>query len=86
MPYPVHTPMFHVHLPVPAEQARPAHDRLCKTTGVQLLLKIRSNPDPGRCSFEIVVGENALEITAQEVAMLIRELIADADNGRQARR
>ncbi|MET9626858.1 beta-eliminating lyase-related protein [Lentzea sp. NPDC006480] len=68
------TPLFHVHLPMSQQQARQAAENLSRETGIRLFLYARSNPDPGRCSFEVSVGINALEFTPREVAELIRGL------------
>ncbi|MFC4017187.1 threonine aldolase family protein [Micromonospora sp. GCM10011542] len=77
-PDPPQTPLFHVHLPVGPEAAmRAAHDMLTGT-GVELFGRIRSAPDPDRCSFEVSVGENAMAITADEAVAFIRELVGRA--------
>ncbi|MEV0202041.1 hypothetical protein [Nonomuraea sp. NPDC050691] len=38
--------------------------------GIQLWGRVRTNSDPGRCSFEVSVGENAMDFTPREVADL----------------
>jgi threonine aldolase len=68
------TPLFHVHLPMPREQAQRAAENLVEETGIKLFLHARSNPDPRRCSFEVSVGIGALELAPGEVAELIRGL------------
>ncbi|KJK40482.1 threonine aldolase [Lentzea aerocolonigenes] len=68
------TPLFHVHVPMSQQQAQQAAQNLGQETGIKLFLYARSNPDPGRCSFEVSVGINALEFTPREVAELIRGL------------
>ncbi len=68
------TPLFHVHLPMSPHDAQRAAENLLMDTGIKLFLYSRSNPDPGRCSFEISVGISALEFTPREVAELIRGL------------
>ncbi len=68
------TPMFHVHLPMSPADAQRAAAGLVRETGVKLFLYTRSNPDPGRCSFEVGVGVGALELSPREVAELIRGL------------
>ncbi|GAA3650239.1 aminotransferase class I/II-fold pyridoxal phosphate-dependent enzyme [Lentzea roselyniae] len=68
------TPLFHVHLPMPRLQAQLAAENLLKDEGIRLFLYARSNPDPGRCSFEVSVGIGALEFTPREVVELIRGL------------
>ncbi|WP_158088625.1 hypothetical protein [Thermoactinospora rubra] len=37
--------------------------------------RVRSAPDPTCCSFEVSVGENAMEFTPQEVAALVRDVL-----------
>lgn len=74
-PDPPPTPMFHVHLPAaPSDVERAAADLLSET-GIQVFGYLRSAPDPRRCSFEISVGENAMEFGPEEVVDLIRRLI-----------
>jgi threonine aldolase len=68
------TPLFHVQLPMSRHDAERAARSLLDDTGIKLFLYTRSNPDPGRCAFEIGVGISALEFTPREVAELIRGL------------
>ncbi|SER06806.1 L-threonine aldolase [Lentzea xinjiangensis] len=68
------TPLFHVHLPMPWRDAQRAAQDLLEETGIKLFLHARSNPDPGRCSFEVAVGAGGLEFTPHEVAELIKGL------------
>jgi threonine aldolase len=77
-PEPPQTPLFHVHLPAPKEAVERAGAALLAETGVQLFPKVRSTPDPRRCSFEISVGENAMDFTPEEVVELIHELLRRA--------
>ncbi|MCO1656349.1 threonine aldolase [Pseudonocardia sp. S2-4] len=72
------TPLFHVHLPAAPGAVERAHAELLAETGVQLFGYLRSAPDPGRCSFEVSVGENAVELAPDEVAALVRELVTRA--------
>ncbi|RJL33202.1 threonine aldolase family protein [Bailinhaonella thermotolerans] len=72
------TPLFHVHVPVPAAALGRAHDDLIAEEGVQLFLRPRTSPDPESSSFEIVVGENALDFKPAEVAALIESLVTRA--------
>jgi threonine aldolase len=74
-PEPPQTPLFHVHLPAPRSAVERAGAAMLAERGVQLFPRVRSLPDPGRCAFEITVGENAMEFTPEEVAGLIRELL-----------
>jgi threonine aldolase len=69
------TPLFHVHLPAAPADVDRAHAELLAETGTQLYSYLRSAPDPGRCSFEITVGENAADFTPDEVASLVRDLV-----------
>jgi hypothetical protein len=46
--------------------------------GIQLFGTVRSSPDNRRCSFEVVVGENAMDFTPEEVVELIGELVKRA--------
>ncbi|GLY50013.1 beta-eliminating lyase-related protein [Lentzea sp. NBRC 102530] len=68
------TPLFHVHLPMSRHDAQRAAGHLLRETGIKLFLYARSNPDPGRSSFEVSVGISGLEFTPREVAELIRGL------------
>ncbi|WP_431879729.1 threonine aldolase family protein [Amycolatopsis sacchari] len=77
-PDPPQTPLFHVHLPVSRAAAQLAGERMVEERGIQLFLRVRSSPDPSRCSFEVTVGENALEFSPAEVAELVRELVKRA--------
>jgi threonine aldolase len=72
------TPLFHVHLPAAPADVDRAHAELLAATGTQLYGYLRSAPDPGRCSFEVGVGENALELAPAEVAALVRQLVTRA--------
>jgi threonine aldolase len=69
------TPLFHVHLPAAPAAVERAHAELLAETGTQVFGYLRSAPDPDRCSFEITVGENAMEFAPDEVAALLRELV-----------
>lgn len=69
------TPLFHVHLPVSARAAGRANAELIAEHGIQLFLRARSSSTPEMCSFEICVGENAMEFTPEEVADLVREVV-----------
>jgi hypothetical protein len=50
-------------------------------TGVQLFPRLHFAPDPGSCSFEITVGENAMEFTPTEVVSLLGDLLRRAAAG-----
>jgi threonine aldolase len=76
VPDPPQTPLFHIHLPIgPAVAARAVAAALADTS-VEMLGRIRSAPDPNRCSFETTVGENAMAFTPAEVVELIHDLTA----------
>lgn len=74
-PDPPQTPIFHVHLPAGRRAVEAAGAALIEKNGTQLFPRVRSEPDPGRCSFEVSVGPNAMELAPAEVAALIRELV-----------
>jgi threonine aldolase len=73
------TPLFHVHLPVAPAAVEQAHADLLAAAGTQVFGYLRSASDPGRCSFEITVGENAMEFTPDEVAALVRDLVTRSE-------
>ncbi|MFI7615342.1 threonine aldolase family protein [Nonomuraea terrae] len=77
-PDPPQTPMFHVHLPAGRRAVERAGAALAAERGVELFPRVRSAPDPRRSSFEVTVGENAMELTPAEVAALVRELVERA--------
>ncbi|WP_214415264.1 threonine aldolase family protein [Sphaerisporangium fuscum] len=81
-PTPPQTPLFHIHLPVPKRAVEQAGAEILAEHGIQLWGRVRSAPDPGRCSFEVSVGENAMEFTPDEVVALIRDLLARAETAR----
>jgi threonine aldolase len=81
-PDPPQTPLFHVHLPAAKHAAEGAGAAMLADRGIQLFGRVRSSPDPTTSSFEISVGENAMEFAPDEVAKLIRELLdRAASNG-----
>lgn len=69
------TPVFHVHLPAAKGAVERAHEAMIAAHGTQLFGRVRSSPDPTRCSFEVIVGENAMEVGPDEAARLVRELL-----------
>ncbi|HEV7649347.1 MAG TPA: beta-eliminating lyase-related protein [Actinophytocola sp.] len=77
-PDPPQTPLFHVHLPVAPADADRAGEELIASRGVQLFSRVQTDQLPGRCKFEVSVGENAMELAPDEVAALVRELVARA--------
>lgn len=78
-PDPPLTPLFHVHLPVPPAAVDRAGADLISTCGVQLFSRAQTDPLPGRCKFEVSVGENAMDLAPDEVAALVRELVTRAE-------
>jgi threonine aldolase len=78
VPNPPKTPLFHVHLPAPKAAVEQAGAELIAERGIQLFGRVRSSPDNRRCSFEVVVGENAMDFTPEEVVELIGELVKRA--------
>jgi threonine aldolase len=78
VPDPPQTPLFHVHLAAPRTAVERAGAELLEERGVQLYLRVRSSTDPNRCSFEITVGEPALEFEPAEVVELLQDLMKRA--------
>jgi threonine aldolase len=72
VPDPPQSPLFHIHLPA----TKRAVERAGADLPVQLFPRVRSSPDPSRCSFEVSVGENAMEFTPGEIVSLIHDLLA----------
>ena len=58
----------------PATAERAAATLLAQT-GAELFGRVRSAPDPERCSFEISVGENATQLNPDEVVDTLRQLL-----------
>jgi len=81
-PDPPQTPLFHVHLPVGPAAARRGAAALLADTGTELFGRIRTAPDPGRCSFEICVGDNTMGFAPHDVVALIRDLLRRCDDQR----
>ncbi|MEV0196273.1 hypothetical protein, partial [Nonomuraea sp. NPDC050691] len=77
-PDPPQTPIFHIHLPASRAAVERAGAAILAEHGIQLWGRVRSGPDPSRCSFEVTVGENAMEFTPDEVAALVRDLLTRA--------
>ncbi|MGI5289997.1 threonine aldolase family protein [Nonomuraea polychroma] len=79
-PDPPQTPLFHIHLPASRRAVEQAGEQILAEHGIQLWGRVRSATDPGRCSFEISVGDNAMEFTPGEVVTLIRDVLARASS------
>ncbi|MDP9847131.1 threonine aldolase family protein [Streptosporangium lutulentum] len=78
-PAPPQTPIFHIHLPASRRAVEQAGAEILAEHGIKLWGRVRSVPDPTRCSFEVSVGENAMEFTPDEVVALIHDLLARAE-------
>lgn len=63
---------------VAAEDAQRVGDEIVDERGDQLFSAVKPASVPGHCSFEVSVGENALEFTADEVAALVAEVVERA--------
>lgn len=72
------TPLFHVHLPAAKDDVERAGAQLVAERGIQIFGRVRSSPDSRRCSFEVTVGENAMEFTPDEIVELVRDLLKRA--------
>jgi threonine aldolase len=83
-PDPPQTLLFHVHLPAAPAAVERAAAALLDEAGVQVFGYLRSTPDPTRCSFEISVGENAMDFTPDEVVRLLHHLLELAGQAGQA--
>jgi threonine aldolase len=77
-PDPPQTPLFHVHLPVAPAAANQAGAELLAAQGIQLFTRTQTDQLPDRCKFEVSVGETAMDFAPDEVAALVRELVARA--------
>ncbi len=70
-----HTAVFHIHLPVPADAARHAHEQLTNAGRIRLTLRFRTGPDPTRSSCEVTFGEAAQRLSPQQIADTVTTLI-----------
>lgn len=77
-PDPPQTPLFHIHLPADRRAVERAGQAILAEHGIQLWGRVRSASEPGRCAFEVSVGENAMEFTPDEVVALLHDLLARA--------
>ncbi|MEO3854151.1 beta-eliminating lyase-related protein [Acrocarpospora sp. B8E8] len=77
-PNPPQTPLFHIHLPAPRRAVEQAGAQILAEHGIQLWGRVRSSPDPDRCSFEISVGDNAMGFAPNEVVTLLHDLLTRA--------
>jgi threonine aldolase len=77
-PDPPQTSMFHVHLPVSADDVERANQEIISERGVQVLFRAQTLPLPHHSKFEFVVSENAMDFTPDEVVALIVELVGRA--------
>jgi len=75
VPDPPKTPVFHVHLPASKAAVERAGERLLAERGIELYYRIAASPVPDRCSFEVIIGENAMDFSPAEVVELLGELL-----------
>ncbi len=75
LPYPPHTNMMHVCLAIDAEAAMEARDRVAQATGVWMFTAARAADGPGRCRFELYIGEAALRLDDATVDAAFRALV-----------
>jgi threonine aldolase len=80
-PDPPMTSMFHVHVDAGPEAVERAAARILEEHGVQLFLDLRRWPIASSCSFEVCVGENAMQLSVEETSCLISELVENAISG-----
>jgi threonine aldolase len=78
VPDPPKTPVFHVHLPAPKAAVERAGAELLAERGIELYSRILTSPDPRRCAFEVIIGENAMDFSPAEVVELLDELLKRA--------
>lgn len=82
-PTPPHTNLFHVLLPVSAQVAEAARDRLATNNDIWIADRFWPEPsesDSGEtlstcCAMEIVVGEKALDVSAEQFASAVGKLL-----------
>lgn len=77
-PDPPQTPMFHVHLPVAADDADRANQEIIAERGIQVISRAQTMPLPQHSKFEFTVSENAMDFTPDEVVALLVELVGRA--------
>lgn len=75
-PDPPHAVMFHVHLPAGARSSQRAHEQLIADGALRVSLRIRTNPEPHRCSFKVTVGEAVLAFQPGQIAQTVERLIS----------
>jgi threonine aldolase len=78
VPDPPKTPVFHVHLPAPKAAVERAGAELLAERGISLYSRVLNTPAKHRCSFEVIVGENAMDFSPAEVVDLLGELLKRA--------
>ncbi|SEH03677.1 L-threonine aldolase [Nonomuraea solani] len=85
-PDPPQTPLFHIHLPAGRRAVERAGQEILAEHGIQLWGRVRSASEPGRCAFEVSVGENAMEFAPGEVVALIHDVLTRARSERAVTR
>jgi threonine aldolase len=78
LPDPPQTPLFHVHLPAGRAAVERAGAAMLAAHGNQMFGRVRTAADPTRSSFEVSVGENAMDFAPDEVVELLHELLEHA--------
>ncbi|MGB3443050.1 MAG: beta-eliminating lyase-related protein [Actinophytocola sp.] len=78
LPDPPHTPLFHIRLPMPAAAAEAAAKALVEEQGVHLFTRTRPESWPDRCRVELMVAENAMGFSPDEVAALFADVVRRA--------
>lgn len=70
-----HSNLFHVLLPVSAEVAEAARDKLAKSDGIWLSDRFWGYESADSCAMEIVVGDKALGFSEQDFSQAVTKLI-----------
>jgi threonine aldolase len=78
VPDPPQTPLFHVHLDAAPDAVTAAAKAMIAEKGVHLFIRVLTATTPRACSFEVVVGENAMGFAPDEVRSLVLELLSRA--------
>lgn len=76
-PFPPHSNLFHVHLPVPVKSAEQARDKLATEKSIWLSDRFWGYESDQHCAMEVVVGEKTLDVSNQVFRESITELISN---------
>lgn len=68
------TPMFHLLLPMPRQEAEAAARELVEERGIHLFTRAQTTTDPRVCKVEVMVGVNGLAFSPGELVELLRGL------------